>query len=109
MAATAAMLFASLDFGSTSAVGMSGRSSAATRGLGMNPAQRKRLDAHPNSTVSMARRELAKMYQGLPQERWAPPAHLFPVVANIPWMNGPGRIPRVLVWADDMVEPADDA
>jgi hypothetical protein len=76
------------------------------RGLGLSLAERKKLDAHPNSSVSQARAALARMDEQGWAETWAPSRREFgEAVANIPWLNDV-RVQLVLVFADDRVEPA---
>jgi hypothetical protein len=74
-------------------------------GLDLTERQLAKFNASPHSTVSQAKSHLASMDAGEPEETWPPNSRDFPVVANVEWMRGPGRCPRVLVWPDDWVEP----
>jgi hypothetical protein len=73
-------------------------------GFGMTDCDRAKLNASPHSSVSAAKATLAAMDRGEPQMDTPPSRREWPEVADVDWVRGPGRCPRVMVWPDDLVE-----
>jgi hypothetical protein len=72
--------------------------------FGMTEDGRAQFNKHPNSTAAQAKSALESMHRGAPQLALVPNRRDFPVVADVEWMRGPGRCPRVLVYPDGWCE-----
>ena len=69
-----------------------------------DPARRAAMNASPNSTRSVAKRIVAAMMSGRPQEIGIPASRIFSEINEIPWIVD-RRVSRIRVWPDDRIEP----